>query len=155
MSGKTIAVSVDPMASLVRSVRRIAQAIDVRSREIARLTGLTLPQLLVLQAIRSLGEVSTQAISRDVFMAPPTVLAVLERLEVRGLIVRYRSEIDRRVVHSRLTPAGDQALADAPELLGDTAIQRFAALPADRRRELAEALQSISELLDARALIQE
>ena len=47
----------DPTASLVRSVRRIAQAIDVRSREIARLTGLTLPQLLVLQSIRTLGEV--------------------------------------------------------------------------------------------------
>ena len=151
MSEKTLAAPADPTASLIRSVRRIAQAIDVRSREIARLTGLTLPQLLVLQAIRSLGEVSSQAISREVFMAPPTVMAVLDRLEARGLIERYRSAVDRRVVHSRLTPAGEKALDEAPELLGDTAIRRFAALPDDRRRALAEALQSVSELLDARA----
>ena len=75
----------DPTAELVRSVRRIAQAIDVRSREIARLTGLTLPQLLVLQSIRALGEVSTHAVSRDVSMSAPTVVAVLDRLEARGL----------------------------------------------------------------------
>lgn len=144
-------MSADPTASLIRSVRRIAQAIDVRSREIARLTGMTLPQLLVLQAIRTLGEVSTQAVSREVSMAPPTVLAVLDRLEARGLIQRYRSAVDRRVVHSRLTPAGETALAEAPGLLGDRAIQRFAALPEDRRLNLAEALQSISELLDTRS----
>ena len=144
-------MSADPTASLIRSVRRIAQAIDVRSREIARLTGMTLPQLLVLQAIRSLGEVSSQALSREVFMAPPTVMAVLDRLEARGLIERYRSAVDRRVMHSRLTPSGEQALKDAPELLGDAAIRRFAALPDDRRRDLAEALRAVSELLDARS----
>ncbi|KAK0346742.1 hypothetical protein LTR94_005420 [Friedmanniomyces endolithicus] len=75
----------DSTATLVRSLRRIAQAIDVRSREIARLTGLTLPQLLVLQSIRDLGEVSTSAISRDVSMSPPTVVAVLDKLEAKGM----------------------------------------------------------------------
>ena len=55
---------IDPSATLLRSLRRVAQAIDVRSREIARLTGLTLPQLIVLQAVRTLGEVTTQQISR-------------------------------------------------------------------------------------------
>ena len=83
MSEIPLPSAADATASLVRSVRRIAQAIDVRSREIARLTGLTLPQLLVLQSIRHLGEVSTRAISRDVSMSPPTVVAVLDRLEAR------------------------------------------------------------------------
>ena len=102
----------DPTASLVRSMRKIAQAIDVRSREIARLTGLTLPQLIVLQSVETLGEVTTQAISRDASMSPPTVVAVLDKLEAKGMVVRYRSTLDRRVVHTRLTEAGRDALAE-------------------------------------------
>jgi len=137
----------DEARTLVRSMRRVAQAIDIRSREIARLTGLTLPQLLVLQSVRSLGEVTTQAVSRDVFMSPPTVVVVLDKLEAKGMIVRYRSTIDRRVVHARLTEAGSQALAGSPGLLGDDFMTRFARLPKDERVALASAIESLAALM--------
>src|SRR5690606_10202071 len=137
----------DPTRSLVRSVRRIAQAVDVRSREIARLTGLTLPQLLALQSIRALGEVSTSAISRDVSMSPPTVVAVLDRLEARGLIERYRARTDRRIVHARLTDPGREALTTAPGLLREDALARWLTLPVDQRQTLADALSVLSELM--------
>ncbi|SFS35394.1 MULTISPECIES: MarR family winged helix-turn-helix transcriptional regulator [Brevundimonas] len=141
----------DPTAELVRSVRRIAQAIDVRSREIARLTGLTLPQLLVLQSIRALGEVSTHAVSRDVSLSAPTVVAVLDRLEARGLIVRYRSTSDRRIVHARLTPDGEAALRDAPGLLRPGAMRALADLPPERREALAAAIRAVTDLIAAEA----
>lgn len=137
----------DATASLVRSVRRIAQAIDVRSREISRLTGLTLPQLLVLQSIRNLGEVSTRAISRDVSMSPPTVVAVLDRLEARELIVRYRSTTDRRIVHARLTEAGQTALMNSPDLLHRDVLARLALLSADQRRQIAGAVSALADLM--------
>ena len=38
-------------------------------------------------------------------MSPPTVVAVLDKLEAKGMAVRYRSTIDRRVVHRYLTEA--------------------------------------------------
>ena len=140
----------DPKASLVRSVRRIAQAIDVRSREIAGLTGLTLPQLLVLQSIRDLGEVSTSAISRDASMSPPTVVAVLDKLEAKGMAVRYRSTVDRRVVHVRLTQAGRQALATSPGLLGDGFISQFDRLPAQERIAMAHAVDRLATMMQLR-----
>jgi DNA-binding MarR family transcriptional regulator len=144
-------VAADPTASLVRSVRRIAQAIDVRSREIARLTGLTLPQLLVLQSIRALGEVSTSAISRDVSMSPPTVVAVLDKLEAKGMAVRYRSTIDRRVVHVRLTDAGRQALTTSPGLLGEGFIAGFARLSLDDQAEMAMAVDRLATMMQLRS----
>ena len=140
----------DPTASLVRSVRRIAQAIDVRSREIARLTGLTLPQLLVLQSIRALGEVSTSAISRDVSMSPPTVVAVLDKLEAKGMAVRYRSTIDRRVVHVRLTDAGRQALTTSPGLLGEGFIAGLARLSPDEQAAMATAVDRLATMMQLR-----
>ena len=143
--------SSNPTDSLVRSVRRIAQAIDVRSREIARLTGLTLPQLLVLQSIRGLGEVSTSAISRDVSMSPPTVVAVLDRLEAHGMVVRYRSTMDRRIVHARLTDQGRDALTTAPGLLRADALVRWSALPLDQKQALADAMEMFSALMTVEA----
>ncbi|WP_426050677.1 MarR family winged helix-turn-helix transcriptional regulator [Brevundimonas sp. SL161] len=141
----------DPTASLVRSVRRIAQAIDVRSREIARLTGLTLPQLVVLQSIRAQGEVSTSAISRDVSMSPPTVVAVLDRLEAHGMVIRYRSTTDRRIVHARLTDQGREALTTAPGLLRSEALHRWSTLPLDQKQALADAMELLSALMTADA----
>lgn len=140
----------DPAAALVRSMRRVAQAIDVRSREISRLTGLTLPQLLVLQSIQALGEVSTSAISRDVSMSPPTVVAVLDKLEAKGMAVRYRSTVDRRVVHVRLTDAGRLALTNSPGLLGDTFIASFHQLPQDDRVQMAMAVDRLATMMTSR-----
>jgi len=143
----------DPTETLVRSVRRIAQAIDVRSREIARQTGLTLPQILVLQSIRALGEVSTGALSREVSMSSPTVVAVLDRLEARGVIERYRSTIDRRIVHARLTAVAEAALAGAPGLLGGDALAAWKALPLPTRQSTAQALAQLAALMTTSASV--
>jgi DNA-binding MarR family transcriptional regulator len=135
-------------------MRRIAQAIDVRSREIARLTGLTLPQLLVLEAVRSLGQVTTQELSREAAMSASTVVAVLDKLLAKGLVDRDRSIVDRRVVHTRLTDAGAAALRAAPHLLQPQFVAAFAALDQAERSRLAAALHSI-ELLMTSATLQE
>lgn len=137
----------DSTATLVRSMRRIAQSIDVRSREIARQSGLTLPQLIVLQSVRSLGEVTTQAISRDAAMSAPTVVGVLDKLEEKGMVERYRSTLDRRVVHSRLTDLGRAALYNSPDLLSSNFITAFSHLPSMRRAELADALDALAEMM--------
>jgi len=140
----------DLSPSLLRSVRRIAQAIDVRSREIARLTGLTLPQMLVLQSIRALGEVSTSAISRDASMSAPTVVAVLDKLEAKGMVVRYRSTVDRRVVHARLTDEGRRALAASPGLLGEDFTSRFDGLAQTDREIMAAAADRLATMMSVR-----
>lgn len=139
----------DPTESLVRSMRRMAQAIDVRSRRISSQSGFTLPQLIVLQSIAALGEVTTQAISRDASMSAPTVIGVLDKLEARGLVERYRSTRDRRVVHARLTPEGNAALDNSPDLLGDGFIRAFGELSPERQQALAESLDTLFGLMDA------
>jgi DNA-binding MarR family transcriptional regulator len=142
-------VNVDPNAAVLKSMRRIAQAIEVRSREIARTSGLTIPQLIVMQSIRALGQVTTQAVSRAASMSPATVVAVMDKLEAKGLVERYRSEVDRRVVHTRLTPAGQIALGQAPGLLSRGFEDAFAALPTDRRDMLLKAMEQLADMMSA------
>lgn len=137
----------DPNAVLLKSMRRIAQAIEVRSREIARTSGLTIPQLIVLQSIRKLGQVTTQAVSREASMSPATVVAVMDKLEAKGLIERYRSSVDRRVVHTRLTAPGSHALEQAPGLLSAGFEAAFAALPEGERAAFIRSIATLADLM--------
>ncbi|WP_323054798.1 MarR family winged helix-turn-helix transcriptional regulator [Roseibium salinum] len=81
---------------VVKAIRKIVRAIDLRSREVSRLTGLTIPQIVVLQGIRDLGQVTTKALSDNADLSSATVVTILDKLEEKGLIERYRSVSDRR-----------------------------------------------------------
>ena len=133
----------------MQAIRRIIHAVDLHSRRVARGTGLTLPQLVVLQAIEQLGEVTSTAVSARVALTPATITTIVDNLEERGLAERYRSGEDRRVVHLRLTARGRALLAAVPRPLHRGLLARFAALPRARRRALLAALVEVSELLAA------
>ena len=65
------------------ALRRIMRAADLYSRQLSKRAGLTTPQLLVLQAIRDLGDVTIGTIARRVNLSQATVTTILDRLEQR------------------------------------------------------------------------
>jgi len=56
-------------------------------------------------------------LSREMCVDAGATTRLIDRLEAKGLIERSRSESDRRVVHLRLTPAGEAAAAQIPAVL--------------------------------------
>lgn len=138
----------DAMA-VVRAIRRIIRAVDIHSKRVGRRVGLTVPQIVVLGGIRDLGEATSSHLSAYVHLSPATVTTILDKLEARGLVERRRSEVDRRVVHPRLTAAGEAVLAAAPPLLQATFMAAFAELPVGERRRIVAAFEEVAEMLDA------
>lgn len=134
------------LRALVKLIRRLARMLDVQSRRIDRDVGLTLPQLIVLQCVQDLGEVTSRAISLEADLSPPTVVGILDKLEAKGFIRRYRSERDRRIVHTSLTDEGRSILKRIPSILGDSFDGRFLGLPDARRKSVIEGLELIGEL---------
>lgn len=132
---------------LLGSLRRIIRAVDLHSKRLERETGLTTPQVLVLMAIRELGEVTTARIAARVSLSQATVTTIVDRLVARGLIERYRNTTDRRIVHSRLTATGEAALAKAPPLLDTIFVTAFRSLPASERDGLVAALERVAMLM--------
>ncbi len=132
--------------ALIKSIRRIARAAELQSRRVQRDIGLTLPQLVVLGCARDLGEVTTAAISAEADLSPATVVAILDKLEEKRLIERYRSTRDRRIVHTRLTEAGSAILADAPPLLGAGFDAGFGHLPPAVREATLAAFGLVADL---------
>ena len=135
------------LQSLMKAIRVIAQAIDTRSKAMSRISGLTIPQVVILQGVRDLGEVTTNGLSRHVDLSPGTVVSVLDKLEERGFIERYRNAQDRRVVHTRMTESGAAILAQAPSLLPDEVVSAIKALDDGDRRSLVGSFQSVASML--------
>lgn len=139
-------------AKVFKAIRRIVRAIDLRSREVSRAVGLTIPQIVVLQAIRDLGKVTTKALSEQADLSSATVVTILDKLEEKGLITRYRSDTDRRIVHTRLTDRGLVILAEVPSLLHVDFQQKFASCSAEKQKQLVETIEEIAEMLNAHKL---
>lgn len=140
----------DPeLNALLKSIRRLARTIDITSRKLDRQFGLTLPQLIVLHCIRDLGEVTSRAISSEADLSAPTVVGILDKLEAKGLIERYRSLRDRRIVHTRLTSAGNDVLDQAPSPLGDEFADAFSKLDPESRRQTVAAMARVADLVSA------
>lgn len=72
---------------------------------------LTVPQFGTLEALYHLGPLSLGELADKLLVTGGNVTYVMDRLERRGLVARYRSEKDRRVVHARLTPEGHDLVA--------------------------------------------
>ena len=134
------------------ALRRIIRATDLHSKRLLKQSGMTTPQLVVLQSVEELGEVTTGEVSRRVSLSQATVTHILDRLEGRGLIERYRSRADRRVVHARLTRAGRTVLRDTPSPLHQEFVGAFSGLSVARQKQIIEALDEVARMMGAENL---
>jgi len=133
------------------AIRRIVHAVDRNSKSVERAAGLTVPQFVVLAAVRAQGEVTSAKLSAAVSLSPATVTLILDNLAARGLVERYRNLDDRRIVHSRLTPQGADVLASAPRFMDQRFATRLAGLAPERREAILAALEEVAGLMDASA----
>jgi DNA-binding MarR family transcriptional regulator len=137
----------DDLHLVEKAIRRIVRAHDLQSKALVKACGLTSAQLVLMRGIAELGEVTSTALSAYADISAATVVTVLDNLEERGLIQRYRSGADRRVVHTRLTDAGRAMVAGAPPPLGRVVAERLAALDEDARRDLVAGVARFADML--------
>ncbi|MBO6717690.1 MAG: MarR family transcriptional regulator [Rhizobiaceae bacterium] len=137
---------------LEKAIRRIVRANDVQSRAMAKQCGLTSAQAVVCRGILELGEVTTTALSAYADLSAATVVTILDNLEERGIIERYRSVADRRIVHTRLTEQGQALIAGAPRPLGEVALARLKALDTTGRKALIESAIELANILERDSL---
>jgi len=143
----------DPIEDqIVAALRRIVRAIDLQSRRIVELCGLTGPQLVLLREAARLGGASVSALARAVNLSQPTVSGILERLEKRGLVRRDRSEQDRRSLLVSVTHEGARTLREAPSLLQDRFLDELARLEDWERTQMLSILQRLAGLMDAESI---
>ena len=134
------------------ALRRIIRATDIQSKRTAKSSGLTIPQVMVLRSIGTLGDVTVKRLAEEVSLSQATVTTILNRLETRGLVVRVRSARDKRVVNARLLPEGETTLHSVPALLHERFIERFDKLPILEQQSLVDTLGKLAQMMDAESI---
>ena len=131
------------------SLRRIMRATDMHAKSLARETGLTTSQFLVLLSIGEAGELTIGGIARQVNLSQATVTSIVDRLADAGMLARQRGDDDKRKVFVRLTQAGIDLLERTPSGLQERFAQRFGRLDEWQQSMILAAVEHIATLMDA------
>jgi len=131
------------------SLRRVIRATDLHSKYLAKTTGLTAPQILLLQTIRDKGQVTIGELANEISLSQATVTTILDRLEKRQLVYRERSAQDKRKVHAYLTDSGVETLKAAPTPLQEHFTRQFGDLQNWEQTMIIASLQRVAQMMDA------
>jgi len=134
---------------ILKVLRQIIRAIDLHSRRLIQQHGVTVPQLMVLQALGDAGERSAGELAKDVQISQGTLTDLLIRLEGRGLVLRARGSDDRRRILVRLTEAGRDVVERAPAPLHDRFRAELNSLQEWERSQILATLQRVAAMLRA------
>lgn len=131
------------------ALRRVIRATDIYSKQLAKTTGLTAPQMLLLQTISNTDEMTIGELARAMSLSQATVTTIMDRLEKRHLVLRQRSTVDKRKVHARLTPDATKILEQAPIPLQENFSTRFNVLEDWEQTMIISSLQRVAKMMDA------
>lgn len=84
----------------------LVHALEVRSKRMAKVLGVTGPQRLVVRVLGSLPDLTAREIAETLGIHPSTLTGILSRLESQGMLARRTDIVDRRRVRFRLTASG-------------------------------------------------
>jgi len=131
------------------SLRRIMRATEMHAKTLARETGLTTSQYLVLLSIAESGEATVGRIARQVNLSQATLTSIVDRLLDMRLVLRLRGDDDKRKVFVRPTEAGRELLRRTPSGLQERFAERFKRLEEWQQSMILAALEHMASMLDA------
>jgi DNA-binding MarR family transcriptional regulator len=104
-------VNTDPLEQLSDALRGLmASARRLKGRETHRPDALSHAQYTLLFGLAREGQLSARDLACTADLSPATVTQMLDALAAAGLVERVRSELDKRVVLTSLTPHGQEVI---------------------------------------------
>jgi DNA-binding MarR family transcriptional regulator len=134
---------------LLIALRKVIRAIDLHSKHLNKTSGLTSPQLIILQEINNATGMNSSQVAKNVNLSAATVTNIIDRLASKGLVSRVRSTEDKRKVSLYLTDNGKAILLNAPQPLQEHFIEKFSSLAQWEQSQLLSSIQRLAEMMDA------
>lgn len=137
---------------ILRSIRKIIRAIDVRSKRLKSEHDITTPQLVCLTSIVENGPITSTEISKDVNLSTSTLVGIIDRLENSGFAKRFRRTNDRRVIDIQATEKGRKLVKKIPSPMQESFTQAINSLPEHEQASILASLLKIINLMEAEHL---
>jgi len=142
MKSKTIMV-----AGIIDDIRRVFQVLTEQSKKVERETGLTGSQLWVVKMLDGAPPMKVSELARCMYLHPATMVSLLDRLEIKGMVQRTRSDKDRRVVHIIITEQGRNLVRNSPELAQALLVKGLEPLADKKVKVISDGLEQIVKIL--------
>jgi len=137
---------------ILLSLRKITRAIDLYSHKLARECKMTGPQIVCLRQLVKEETSTPSELAKSMHLSPATVTGILDRLDARGMIVRERSNKDRRRVIVALSENGRELATTAPLPLQERFASKLSTLPEENQTVISTILQQIVSMMEAENL---
>jgi DNA-binding MarR family transcriptional regulator len=126
---------------------RTADQLAGRVTGVLKPFGLSPTQYNALRILRGSGEagLACREIGERMINRDPDITRLVDRMERRGLVERRREERDRRVITTRITPAGLDLLTSLDRPMQEFHLQLLGRLSEPRLRSLIRLLEAARE----------
>jgi DNA-binding MarR family transcriptional regulator len=142
----------DRIQQVIHLMRKLMQAGERYTKELNKKFSVSAPQVACLLALRDNGPISLSQIARKIMVESSTVTGIIDRLEQKGLVIRKRVSLDRRVITVELTDAGRRLAANAPPPIQHKIVKGLRKIDEGERTQIIEALSRLTGMIDAEDL---
>jgi DNA-binding MarR family transcriptional regulator len=127
------------------SLQKTADSLGLEAEQLLKPHGLTGTQYNVLRILRGAEPegLACSGIGERMISHDPDMTRLLDRMEKRDLISRQRQTDDRRVIKTRITPAGLTLLKSLDQPVRELHKRQFHHLPSARLKTLAQLLEEV------------
>ncbi len=134
---------------LLIALRKVIRAIGLHSKHLNKTSGLTSPQLIIMQEIDKACGVNSSQVAKNVNLSAATVTNIVDRLESKSLVSRVRNTQDKRKVSLYLTENGKAILLNAPQPLQENFIANFSNLAQWEQSQLLSSVERLADMMNA------
>ncbi|MGN6506743.1 MAG: MarR family winged helix-turn-helix transcriptional regulator [Tepidisphaeraceae bacterium] len=136
----------DELADLFMTLQRTADRLMQGLEDVLRHSGVTPVQYLVLRSLREAGSAGmpSNQIARNMTTHDPDMTRLLDKLEERGVVQRWRDKDDRRVYRVKLTREGAIQLRRITVMTRELHRKQFNTIDRAKVRTLARLLEGVN-----------
>ena len=146
---KQVPPQTDLVEVAMQNLRRIFKAVESYSRSVEVRFGITGPQLWALWELGRSAPLSLKDLASRMHLTPSTVVGVVDRLILKGLVIREQDSVDRRRVCLSLSTKGKALFAEAPNPAQGQLIQGLQKLGPKQLKDLTQGLEFLVEVMEA------
>lgn len=135
-------------------IRKIVRSINLESKKIQKLYGVSIPQVLCLNFLQETEnyQASQGEIKKFLNLNASTVNGIINRLELKNLVARLPKTGDKRIVTIALTEKGNKLLNNIPKLLHHQLSKNLEKLDKSTLEEIKRSLGLLVNLLEIKEL---
>ncbi len=133
---------------IIFAIRRLMQAGELYTKELNKKYHISAPQLNCLLTLYENGPLPPSRIANHIMVKSSTITGIVDRLEQKGLVARFRNSPDRRVITIELTDAGKKLAEHAPPPIQQKIVDGLKRLSEDDIKQIVLGLTKLTDLLD-------